>query len=224
MISSASTSSTNFLTSNFSASTLSLVLDQQTKTKHPLFRYVNIKQGELIKVDGKTKKLKDLKQGDTMILRNGKKGYKKNIKSNEGKFGKGDLITINNMSLNINYIREDERENFFFGRGVFVLSSSIRNKKCPNFHINILFNLMNNEYFFKSLKKKQKGSVQPFITPNAIRETIRLYFDKPLNLDNIEKIEKIREVDEEEKDLRRKLRLLEIKKKSAFRNFYKSFN
>ena len=174
-----------------------------------LSSFIEIERGKKLE-----KSLKQYKNGFIKVLRNGKKIYNLDIKTNEGEFLKGDLIIINNISLDIRFIREDERKNYFFGLGCFVIGAYDYKF---NDLISILFNVLDNEAPKKSLKKLHKGSLQPFITDKDILKVINLYLNKPFNPNAINIIEDLEELRSEEKTLKIKLEVLEIKKKLTFK-------
>ena len=113
-------------------------------------------------------KIKELKDGSTIILSNGAKKYYKNIKSN---LDKDNYIYFNSMTASFGYIDEKDSDKYFITKGCFVfrLNDEYRDKVILKYMFYCLEARHKEEF-----RKLLHGSCQKFVSIGAFKESLNL--------------------------------------------------
>lgn len=157
-------------------------------------------------------KLKDLEEGETEILRNGEKTYKKKIKSNiTNKYFGGDSISNRSYNLfvcgkmNFNgfkIIQRRDKDKYFLGNGCY----TFRLKKEFDEVAPLVLRLLNSKNFLNCLWLNRRGSCQKYFNKEDFYSTLETVFYRKINFcemkrDEIERVKKIRELEKEKKKI-----------------------
>jgi len=113
---------------------------------------------------GKAVKLKSLKEGDTEILKSGKKTYKKDIKTN---LEEKEYIVINNMSCDLTFISKDNYKNYYIGNGCFMMS--LKKEYEGIILLKYLYYIINLQ-LIDVIKNLRHGSLQQFINIGDLKK------------------------------------------------------
>ena len=110
---------------------------------------------------GKFVKLNDLKDGETLVLKSGKKQYKKEIKSNLTQ----ECMVLNNMSCDLTFIDEKDINNYYVSSGCYIIT--LKDEYKGKVLLKYLFFVITS-MLLDHIKNLRHGSLQQFISKNDL--------------------------------------------------------